>query len=248
MQKTGIVIPCYNEADRLNVKAFAEFIKENEAIEFLFVNDGSTDETLRVLEGIRSISAENTIILDLKVNQGKAEAVRQGLLHMFSLNKYSYVGFWDADLATPLNEIHRLLSAAAYSDFKIVLGCRLKRLGANIERKAKRHLLGRVFSTFASLILKLPVYDTQCGAKLFHHSTKELFNEKFITKWLFDIEILARYRNLNGIDKALVDLYEYPISTWVEIGGSKLRASYMLMVPLELLRIKRKYNASKINK
>ncbi len=75
MQKTGIVIPCYNEADRLNVKAFAEFIKENEAIEFLFVNDGSTDETLRVLEGIRSISAENTIILDLKVNQGKAEAV-----------------------------------------------------------------------------------------------------------------------------------------------------------------------------
>jgi glycosyltransferase involved in cell wall biosynthesis len=243
MQKTGIVIPCFNEADRLNVKAFTKFIGENESIEFLFVNDGSTDDTLRVLEGIRSNSAGRAMILDLKANQGKAEAVRQGLLHMFSLNKYSYVGFWDADLATPLNEINRLLSAAAYADFKIVLGCRLKRLGANVERRAQRHILGRVFSTFASLILKLPVYDTQCGAKLFHQSTKELFNEKFITKWLFDIEILARYRNLHGIERALLDLYEYPISTWVEIGGSKLRSSHMLKVPFELLRIKRKYNS-----
>lgn len=244
MQKTGIVIPCYNEADRLNVNAFNEFIKENETIEFLFVNDGSSDETMKALESIRLNCSERVMILDLKANQGKAEAVRQGLLFMFSLNKYPYVGFWDADLATPLNEINRLLSASAYSNFKIVLGSRLKRLGANVERRALRHILGRVFSTFASLILKLPVYDTQCGAKLFHQSTKELFEEKFITKWLFDIEILARYRNTNGIDKALIDLYEYPISTWIEVGGSKLSATHMLKVPFELLRIKQKYNVS----
>lgn len=242
MQKTGIVVPCYNEAERLNVNAFIEFVKSNDLIDFLFVNDGSKDETIRVLEKLQSNYPDKIMVLDLKKNQGKAEAVRQGMLHMFALKKYKYVGFWDADLATPLIEINRLLFASTYSDFKIVLASRLKRLGANVERKRLRHLLGRVFSTFASLILNLPVYDTQCGAKLFHHSTETLFNEKFITKWLFDIEILARYRNLYGIDKALVDLYEYPISTWKEIGGSKLKSSHMLKVPIELLRIKQKYN------
>ena len=76
--KTLIVIPCYNEANRLNKDAFLSFVLNNEDIEFLFVNDGSTDDTLSMLQ---TFSTENNKIhyLDLAKNGGKAEAVRQGI-------------------------------------------------------------------------------------------------------------------------------------------------------------------------
>ena len=112
-----------------------------------------------------------------------------------------------------------------------------KRLGATIERKTTRHLLGRVFFTFANMIIKLPAYDTQCGAKLFRSELLFLFEEKFITKWLFDIEILGRYRNKYGIKAALDNIIEVPVNSWMEVGGSKFEFVHMLKAPFELYSI-----------
>ena len=125
----------------------------------------------------------------------------------------------------------------------MVLGSRIKRLGASIDRKAKRHYLGRVFATFASLTLRLPVYDTQCGAKLVQAAlVPQLFDQPFLSRWIFDVELLARLRNLVGVQKLLDATIEAPLDKWEDIGGSKLRFSYMMRAPLELWKIARRYN------
>jgi glycosyltransferase involved in cell wall biosynthesis len=241
MQKACIVIPCYNEALRLRLDDFEAFIKARTEIDFLFVNDGSTDSTLEVLTNFRALYPQRVQVLNLTTNSGKAEAVRRGVCEAYQRKNWEYLGFWDADLATPLHEIPNLLEQCLTKN--LAIGSRMKRLGAKIERKRWRHLLGRVFSTFASIILKLPVYDTQCGAKLFKADMGSLFESPFITKWLFDIELLARYRNTYGLEGALNDIIEVPIGAWEEKGGSKLKVSYMLKVPLELMRISKRYNS-----
>lgn len=241
MQKCCIVIPCYNEAERLLSAEFRAFVDENPTISLLFVNDGSTDNTLNVLHQMASHTQIE--VLCLSNNRGKAEAVREGMLEAVKKD-VDYVGFWDADLSTPLSESVRFISYFnTHSSVKIIIGTRLKRLGSNIERTLKRHFFGRIFATFTSNILGLPVYDSQCGAKIFESSlVEDLFNEKFITKWIFDVELLARYRNLVGREQLLNSVVEMPLLEWKEVSGSKISLLYLLKVPFELLKINNHYN------
>jgi dolichyl-phosphate beta-glucosyltransferase len=187
-----VVIPCYNEATRLPVSTFKAFACAQPAIRFLFVNDGSTDRTGWVLEGLHQDAPQHFNICHLAQNRGKAEAVRQGILRAFEARP-AYVGYWDADLATPLDtlvDFCELLNVRP--DLEMVFGARVQLLGRVIKRRALRHYLGRVFATAASLLLGLPIYDTQCGAKLFRASPtlQTLFQEPFATRWLVDIRVV----------------------------------------------------------
>jgi len=237
----SIIIPCYNEEKRLQVHQFIQFLIENKNYTFLFVNDGSTDNTWAFLQKCAEKN-ERFYTFNLEKNCGKAEAVRKGMLHAAENYECDLIGFWDADLATPLNELPNFISILQHQDFDIVTGLRLMRLGAKVKRKNSRHYLGRVFATTASKILKLPVYDTQCGAKLYKKQiVQPLFECKFITKWLFDVEILSRYILLFGRDIAVKKIYEYPVFQWEDVGGSQLKAKDFLKAPMELWKIKRKY-------
>lgn len=239
--KSTIIIPCYNEEKRLPQAQFLDFCKTTENISFLFVNDGSKDNTLGVLE---ELSKQNKKIkfLDLVQNGGKAEAVRQGMLFAAENMDCDLVGFWDADLATPLFEINHFVNCINKYDFDAVTGLRLLRMGAKVKRKNSRHFFGRIFATVAANILKLPVYDTQCGAKLYRKViVKQLFTEKFITKWLFDVEILARYITIFGREKAIEKIYEFPLFQWEDVGGSQLKTKDFFNAPKELWKIKKKY-------
>jgi dolichyl-phosphate beta-glucosyltransferase len=243
MQKTGLVVPCYNEATRLDAEAYVAFANANENVEFLFVDDGSSDDTWAVLSKLCDRAKGRASAHKMENNSGKAEAVRTGMLRLFDSGKYDYVGFWDADLATPLAEVNYMLNFKKNENKSVIIASRIKRLGASVTRKGSRHFFGRVFSTFASIILKLPVYDTQCGAKLFHNSTKDLFADKFVTSWLFDVEILARFRNKKGIEATLKEIVEVPVNSWKDVGGSKLKLKHLIKVPFELLKIRNTYNA-----
>ena len=195
MKETLVVVPCFNEAERLDKTAFESFAENNASIRFLFVDDGSTDATRSLLEDIAASKPDAFETLCLEQNRGKAEAVRAGMLRGFE-TKADYVAYWDADLATPLDAILSFRDFLdARSDVDIVLGARVRRLGADIERGSMRHYLGRVFATFASLILGLGVYDTQCGAKMFRSTgeIEDLFAEPFLSSWVFDVELLARF-------------------------------------------------------
>lgn len=108
MQRTAIIIPCYNEEKRLLLDNFKVFLEENAHINLFFVNDGSSDGTGKLLEEFCE-SSPRLSYLSLPVNLGKANAVREGVLMAINQKKYEVIGYWDADLATPLFEINRML-------------------------------------------------------------------------------------------------------------------------------------------
>ncbi len=184
--------------------------------------------------------------LRLEANLGKAEAVRRGILRALGAD-CRYVGFWDADLATPLAAIDRFVALLEQRpEVEMVLGSRIQRLGSDIGRRARRHYLGRVAATMVSLILGLRVYDSQCGAKLFRVTAAlpGVFGEPFLTRWLFDVEILARWiRTHPGVDRRRLEelALEYPLERWTDVAGSRLTLTDFLAAPLELWRIRRRY-------
>lgn len=239
--QTTIIIPCFNEENRLNINTFVEFSKFHPDIQFLFVNDGSTDGTLSILQQL-SDAYPKIYYLDIQPNCGKAEAVRKGMMYAVQNYDSEFIGFWDADLATPLTEIPIFIDTMQKGEYDIVTGMRIARLGANIERKNTRHLLGRCFATTASLLLDIPVYDTQCGSKMYRRNIiQQLFDQPFISKWLFDVEILARYIHFFNKENAKKNICEQPLLSWGEINGSRLKVKDFINAPFELIKIKKQY-------
>jgi glycosyltransferase involved in cell wall biosynthesis len=240
-----IVIPCYNEAERLDPGAFSQFASRHD-VDFLFVDDGSTDSTRQTLDGLRESRPDRITVLPLERNVGKAEAVRRGLLAACESSP-SYVGFWDADLATPLDDIlafRDLLDRR--SDIDMVFGSRVNLLGRNVHRRLARHYVGRVFATAAAAVLGVGVYDTQCGAKLFRASPGfiDRLREPFIGGWIFDVEIIAREvraRRAGGMPPVSRIIYEYPLMEWRDIAGSKIKPIDWIKVGISLGRIYLKY-------
>ena len=238
-----IVVPCYNEGLRLPVDQFRQFLRE-QCVHFAFVDDGSTDNTIARIESIRASNEDHVSVHRSPANQGKAEAVRLGI--NFALEQGAeYVGYWDADLATPLDAIPQFMAVfAERPDLDMVFGSRVKLLGRHVERRAGRHYLGRVFATVVSMILRLPIYDTQCGAKIFRvgSKTRGLTTERFQTRWVFDVEILARYiREVGSPEAAALHIYEYPLHRWEDVGGSKVRPTDFVLALRDVIRIYWKY-------
>ena len=246
MSQTTVVIPCYNEAERLDVEAFREYAAGRQGIRFLFVDDGSTDGTGALLRSMRDGDADAFDVVTLPRNMGKSEAVRRGFLEAFE-SAPDYVAFWDADLATPLDAIADFIELLdRRPHLEAVIGSRVNLLGRSVKRNLARHYLGRVFATAAAAALRLAVYDTQCGAKMFrvNEDNAELFQEPFIAGWIFDVEILARMlRARRGTDRPPVSavLYEQPLTVWHDVKGSKVRLGAAVTVAVDLARIWFKY-------
>lgn len=244
---TAIVVPCFNEAERLQGDRFVQFSAQHPEVRFLFVDDGSRDATRHVLAALCDRLGPAGEVLALERNRGKAEAVRAGMLRAFE-GGCAHAGYWDADLATPLSEIPRFVhTLATHPERLVVFGARAQLLGRAIERRPLRHYLGRIFATATSLLLDLAVYDTQCGAKLFRAEprTQELFERPFVVNWTFDVELIARLiaaeraRGGSGDVRGLI--YELPLDAWRDVAGSKVRPSDFVRAMLELGRIRARY-------
>lgn len=238
MINTCIVIPFYNEEDRFKLDIFNQFYSKYPNIFFCLVNDGSTDNTSSMLE--RAGTPERVKVINLIKNSGKAEAVRTGIVQASEWKDFEYIAYLDADFSAPLESIPYMLKHAPDATF--ILGSRILILGKNIIRNNFRHYTGRIFATLASSTLNLPIYDTQCGAKVFR---KELidtaFDEPFFTTWLFDLEIIMRLVKKAGWQNFKETSVEVPLYEWIEHGGSKVKLSYMFRLPFDLLKIRKKY-------
>lgn len=211
---------------------------------FMGVNDGSKDNTLQLLQNVAQQYSQQFFVYDMPQNGGKAEAVRQGLLHAAKMPGFDYYGYWDADFSTPLEEIDWFVYfSGGQLNHQIVMGTRVARLGAGVERKMLRHYLGRIFATIIANMLKIRIYDSQCGAKIIHSSVvTSLFDKPFVSKWFFDVEVLFRFLKKSAGENNRGKILEVPLRTWQEIGGSKLKLSDFIKAPVELWRIYRHYN------
>src|SRR5687768_8123769 len=108
MADVCLVVPCYNEERRLDVPAFERFLEASPEVSFCFVNDGSRDRTQSVLNALQTAHESSVLAVDMPQNVGKAEAVRQGMLRAHGWKPFAFIGYWDADLATPLEAVHAM--------------------------------------------------------------------------------------------------------------------------------------------
>jgi dolichyl-phosphate beta-glucosyltransferase len=239
VHRIAVVVPCYNEYARLRTEKFQTFAAANPDVSFLFVNDGSTDGTQEMIDALHHSNPAQFLTAALKRNQGKAEAVRRGFLHAMEMD-FDTIGYWDADLSTSLGHIKKFAEQLRPPDVTIVMGARVRLLGRTIERGKVRHYLGRGFATFVSILLGLPIYDSQCGAKLFHNDAclHKVFREPFTVHWIFDVEILARYRNCHDGKERIENLVvEYPLDSWVHRPGSKIKKVDFLVAAWEMIKL-----------
>jgi len=240
MPKLSVIIPCYNEGKRLSVESFCECLKNSPDIELLFVDDGSKDNTLELLEQIKSNYPANTRILTFQKNKGKSETVRQGFLYALQRDESEYIGYLDADLSTGFGEFLRIFEIAVTKKADFVIGSRIKMLNHKIDRSFIRHIIGRILATIIDAKFKLRIYDTQCGAKIFTSGiAKDFCNMPFKTKWFFDIEIFIRLRKKRVLTNGL----EIPLQKWSDISGSKISLLSFPVVLKDIFRLMRHYKS-----
>jgi dolichyl-phosphate beta-glucosyltransferase len=235
MEKIILVVPCFNEEIRFEAEYFSKIL-EQDGVEILFVNDGSTDKTASIIEKFCAEHKSLTDFVDLPKNRGKANAVRAGVNLALSSGT-GYVGFIDADGAFPIhvvkqgvNSVRKLgMAHNSYWFSRVMLA------GSKIERNHSRHYVGRILITLLTINLKNCPYDTQAGFKIFTNnlSTSKIFLEPFRTSWLFDIEIFLRMIK-NGLDK---EIKEIPVEAWKDVAGSKIQMRNSIKILREVLII-----------
>lgn len=231
--RLSVIVPCYNEEARIvpSLERLDAWLRENlrDSYEIVAVNDGSVDRTRPiVIEMAQRI--ESLRFVDNPTNEGKGYAVRTGMLAARGELRI----FTDADMATPPEEIGRLLEALEHAP--VAIGTRVQPDGTDMRagsQTSSRRMLGRLFTVVASPLIGPGIPDTQCGFKGFHAEAAErIFSSLQTRGFVFDIEVLCLAR------RAGFSIAQVPVR-WRDPGGSRLhvRASLALRTLLELGRI-----------
>jgi len=230
---TGIVIPCFNEAKRLAGERFLSFALQHPTWHLVFIDDGSSDDTSQIIQGLAAQALAHNIHLQRVAHGGKAAAVWAGMQYLRTQNiPWAIWGFYDADQSAPLSELARLIDLFPKQMADAIFASRIQYLGTQITRHWWRHYLGRIFATIVSLAVGLPIYDGQCGLKLFNAPlAATIFKEKFISAWIFDVEIVFRLKALAAT------IAECPLLRWEDIGKSKLKLRDFIKAPWDLAKI-----------
>jgi dolichyl-phosphate beta-glucosyltransferase len=229
-----MIVPCFNEEKRINLDYWNK-LSEIPNVHWIFVNDGSSDGTKSLLNQIK-----NSSVINLESNSGKAEAIRKGILETFNKNQSEIFqfGYLDADSAFEIEDVKNVikLSFSKESTYDSYWGSRVALSGRNITRNDLRHILSRILITiFGYRMGNLP-YDPQTGFKVFKFNNEQMaiFDKNFKTKWFVDLEILLRFKVLNGKD---MKTWEEPVNTWKDIEGSKIRGLEIITVFRDLIKI-----------
>lgn len=236
-----IIIPCYNEAKRLNKSKFIDFLNRSPQVGLVFVDDGSKDSTLEILKQIETECCQQVKLLRVQANKGKAAAVSAGIHYAFNQVSFRKIAYLDADLSTSLEECLSI-SNLVEGEIQFAFGSRILKIDNVIKRKWVRFLLGRFIATIISKTLDLTVYDTQCGCKIVEASlAQKLFEKPFISKWLFDVELFHRLKVIYDKEYIPKHVKEIPLKAWIDSKDSKVRFGYFFRLWFDLYTITRFY-------
>ncbi len=237
MQKIAIIIPCYNEEKRIE-QVNIDYLVNHTSASIYFANDGSTDNTIGIINDFAIKHKERCFVLDYQKNEGKAQTIFKAVNHINQSGNYIYIGYFDADFSTPAHELKRLLDISESNNQEFIFASRVLLLNSGIKRKVLRHIIGRVIITLINIKFKLGIYDTQCGAKLFSATMiKYAFATPFHTSWLFDVEIFIRLKKAGFLNLGK----EVPIYNWRDVEGSKLGYRTALKIFKELYKLRKHY-------
>jgi dolichyl-phosphate beta-glucosyltransferase len=231
----SLVVPVYNEASRLPILFKAlEADAERQArraglklVEVVVVDDGSTDETSRLLDARKALDARLEVIR-FDHNRGKGAAVRAGVLSVGS----ELALVTDVDLSTPLSDLAQL-TAALLEGNDLAIGSRaLPASRVLVHQPAHRELMGKTFNLLLRLLTGLPFHDTQCGFKLFRlPETRPLLELQQVEGFAFDAELCLTAKRLG------LRVVEVPVA-WVDNRDTRVKplrsSSHMA---LDLIRI-----------
>lgn len=237
MINIAIIIPCYNEENRLTSYNIEQILKK-EKVTIYFANDGSTDNTQQIIDDICN-NNKNCYSLNYIANEGKSKTIFKSVNKLLLEDKFDYIGYFDADFSTPADQLDLIVDYVNSNKPKFIFASRIKKLNAVILRKTYRHYIGRFILTLINLKFNLSIYDTQCGCKIF---SKEIltqsFSKDFITNWLFDVEIFIRLKNKGLLNEGV----EFPIDEWKDIDGSKLKITHFFKIFKEITSLYTSYN------
>ena len=224
----SIVIPAYNEAERLpaTLDQLAGFLRGEEyAAEIVVVDDGSDDGTPTV---VGQTAGGTPLRLIVAPHRGKGAAVRRGMLAASGDVRL----MCDADLSMPPHELPKLLAALA-AGADVALATREGAGARRIGEPYLRHLMGRVFNTLVRLLAVPGLQDTQCGFKAFTAASAELlFAPATIDGFGFDVGVLylARKRGLR--------LAEVPIAWYYQPSSRVSPLRDTIRMVRDLLRVR----------
>jgi glycosyltransferase involved in cell wall biosynthesis len=230
-----IVIPAYNEANRLpqTLTRVVDFVNaRSEPLDVIVVNNNSRDDTGKIAQDFADAHAFLTV-LDQPI-QGKGAAVRKGILN--ATGQYSFI--CDADLAMPIEELPRFFPATLGQSYDLAIGSREVAGSQRYNEPAYRHVMGRAFNFVVRTLAVPGIQDTQCGFKAFRREAGQaIFREQKINGFAFDVEVLALAR-LWGYK-----ILEIGIPWYYGEGGSvhPLRDSWRMF--REVVRIRRNIRA-----
>ena len=219
----SIVIPAYNEQDRLSstLDATIEFLnkwakQKPLSWEIVLVNDGSKDKTIDVIQRYCN-KYYNIKGVSFSFNCGKGAAVKYGML----CSNGKSILMMDADLATDINDLPKIyekLIQTTANEHGMSVGTRkVIEKGKVVKRSALRKLLMFGLHIILKCLCKVEISDTQCGFKIFTRKTAAvIFPAQHIDRFAFDVE-LCMLAQKNGIH-----ISEQSV-TWTEIPGSKVR-------------------------
>lgn len=237
-----LVIPCFNEAKRLQISYWDKIITspDLENIIFLFVDDGSLDGTFEILSELAKHNRVQTLSLD--ENTGKANAIRAAFQRVLesSFCDYDLIGFIDSDSSFDAQEVINILRHLEdqSKSFDAFFFSRVKLSGSQIRRSEIRHIISRIIYTFIAHGWNWAPYDTQCGFKVFRNSNlmADAISTPFKTRWFFDIEFVNR---LSMRRDSRLKILELPLHYWQERSGSKINARQYFSIISEILIARR---------
>ena len=230
----SVIIPAFNEEERIaaTIPLVSEFLREREwSHEIIVVDDGSRDDTTGVVREMAKECPE-LFLLESSRNLGKGAAVRSGMLRASG----RYRLFSDADLSTPIEEVHKLLAGLA-EGYDVAIGSRsVPGADVKLHQPIYREAMGRVFNRIVRCLTVRGIIDTQCGFKCFRGDVAaEVFARQTLNGFCFDVESLYIAGRLG------YSITEIPV-TWLNSADSRVNPlPDSLKMLVDLFRIRARH-------